>query len=98
MSQSNFQVFGPPVACPLVLPLTDHVTLVADVDVVALKRAKSASDSIRYGSSVRLVGCSMMRPVTDGPRPPTGLMIEEVWVMLWPVCRVVQRSVTRTRL
>ena len=68
------------------------------MDVVALKRAVSTSDSTRSGSSVGLEGDSMMRPVTVGPRPPTGLMIEDVWVMLCPVSRVVQRSVTRTRL
>ena len=36
--------------------------------------------------------------VTDGPSPPTGLMMADVCVIDWPVSRVVQLSVTRTRL
>src|SRR3954470_15436236 len=98
MSQLKVQVFGPPDALPWVLPLTDQFTSAALDDVLALNLTGVVSVSTVSGFAVVLAGLSMMSPSTEGPRPPTGLMIEEVWVTLWPVARVFQLSVTRTRL
>ena len=54
--------------------------------------------SMRTSSAALESGEVIVRPETVGPRPPTGLMIEEVCVTLWEIARVVQSSRTRTRL
>src|SRR5687767_6841057 len=101
-SQVKSQFTGPPFALPCESPLTDQVSSVANPDVVAAKLAEligaAELPSIRTSSVELDSGEVMVRPVTVGPRPPTGLMIDDVCVTLWGVARVDQSSRTRTRL
>jgi hypothetical protein len=86
-----------PLALPFGEPPTDHLTPSADLDVVTWKSILFCATVVNWiGSTfVTFVGTS---DVTEGPRPPTGLMIAEVWVIECPTPRVIQSSVTRTRL
>src|SRR5215203_1328005 len=96
-SQVNDQLIGPPLGFDsCTSPSMFQVRSAAAVEVTATKLAELIGDSMRTGfvDDPDVV----VRPITDGPRPPTGLMIEDVWVMLCVVFRVFQTSVTRTRL
>src|SRR5215218_3091845 len=100
--QVKVQFVGPPSALPCESPLTDQLSSAAKPEVVARKLAEliglAEELSIRTSSVELDAGEVMVRPVTEGPRPPTGLMIEEVCVTLCVVARVDQTSRTRTRL
>ncbi len=70
----------------------------AGVEVVAWKVAL-VTPALSISSGLLFeVGLVITSEVTDGPRPPTGLMIAEVWVTVCDTFRVVQVRVTRTRL
>src|SRR3954447_14159988 len=100
--QVNVQLVGPPLALPCESPLIDQLRSAAKPELVARKLAEliglAELLSIRTSSVELDAGEVIVRPVTDGPRPPTGLMIEEVWVTLCAVARVDQSRWTRTRL
>jgi hypothetical protein len=82
--------------------LIDQLRSAAKPELVARKSAELTGLaellSIRTSSDALDAGEVIVSPVTDGPRPPTGLMIEEVWVTLCAVARVDQSRWTRTRL
>src|SRR5215208_550752 len=96
--QVKFQLTGPPFALPCESPLTDQVSSAAKPEVMAANVAEliglAELPSMRTSSVELDSGEVIVRPVTVGPSPPTGLMIEEVWVTLWAVARVVQSSRT----
>src|SRR5690349_6564856 len=96
------QFVGPPFALPCESPLIDQVRSAANPLETAVKLAEliGAAEllSIRTSSLPAEAGEVIVRPLTDGPRPPTGLMIEEVCVTLCAVARVDQSRWTRTRL
>src|SRR5215207_3967501 len=94
------QFVGPPFAFPCESPFTDQVRSAANPEDVARKLAEliglAELLSMRTWSVELDVGEVIVRPVTEGPRPPTGLMIEDVCVTLWVVARVDHTSRTRT--
>jgi hypothetical protein len=100
--QVKVQFVGPPFALPCESPFTDQLRSAAKPEVVARKLAElmglAELLSIRTSSVELDAGEVIVRPVTDGPRPPTGLMIEEVCVTLCWVARVDHTSRTLTRL
>src|SRR5215208_1400079 len=98
----NVHWVGPPLALPCASPLIDQVSSAAKPDEIARKSAELTGfcelDSIRTSFPDVEAGLVIVRPDTDGPRPPTGLMIDEVCVTLCWVARVDHTSRTRTRL
>src|SRR5215216_5755830 len=97
-SQVKVQLSPEPAAEPCGSPPTDQVTSWAEVEVVARKSALCTAALVISSGSLFELGDVIVSEVMEGPRPPTGLMIADVWVIDCPTPRVLQLSVTRTRL